>query len=170
MASMQLNTGDRTEPIEILERSDNKIRLLLGEKEYNLDIVRVENNIYSLLLGNRIFDIEVVPSGKKNSYSVKYHSSTFNVQVIDAQMKYMQNRLKAAGEDDINIITCPMPGKIVKILVKAGDQVEAGQVVITVSAMKMESEYKSGKMGVVKEIRVAAGDIVDANIPLIILE
>jgi biotin carboxyl carrier protein len=38
-----------------------------------------------------------------------------------------------------------MPGKIVKIMVKAGDSVTAGQVVITVSAMKMESEYKSGK-------------------------
>jgi biotin carboxyl carrier protein len=170
MSAIQLKTGDRTESVEILERTGNKMRLRLGEKEYDLDIVKVEKNIFSLLLGNRSYDIEVVPSGKRNTYSVKYICHSFNVQVIDAEARYMQNRLNATGDDDINIISSPMPGKIVKVMVKTGDNVIAGQVVITVSAMKMESEYKSGKSGVVKEVKVCEGDIVDANVPLIVLE
>jgi biotin carboxyl carrier protein len=54
--------------------------------------------------------------------------------------------------------------------VKTGDEVTSGQVVIIVSAMKMESEYKSGKGGRVKDVMVGEGDIIDSNMPLIVLE
>lgn len=170
MSAIQLKAGERIETVRILERTGNKIKILLGEKQFDLDVVKVEKNIYSLLLGNKSFDIEVVPTGKKNLYSVKHICNAFNVQVIDAETRYLQNRLKAAGDDGIDIISSPMPGKIVRVMVKAGDKVEVGQIVITVSAMKMESEYKSGKSGTVKEVKVSEGDIVDANVPLIVME
>lgn len=170
MSEIQLKTGNRLETIRITERDGNKLKVSLGDKEYDLDIARVENNIYSLLSGNKSYDIEVVPSSRKNTYSVKYLCHSFNIEVIDSEMRYMHNRLKSAALDDENIISCPMPGKIVKVMVEEGDKVDAGQVVITVSAMKMESEYKTGKSGLVKEVKVIAGDVVEANIPLIILE
>jgi biotin carboxyl carrier protein len=169
-ALLQVKTGGRTESIRILERSGNKFKILLGEKEYSIDIARVEKNVFSVLSDQKTYDIEVLPSRKRNTYSIKFSGHSFDVQVIDAEMRYILNRLKAAGEDDINVISCPMPGKIVKILVRPGDAVKAGQVVITVSAMKMESEYKSGKSGTVKEVMVSEGEIVEANLPLIILE
>ncbi len=170
MSAIELRTGNRKEPIEILERSGNKIRLVLGEKEYNLDIVKVEENIFSVLLGHKSYDIEVVATGKKNMYSVRYICHSYDVEIVDADLRYMQNRLKATGENDESIISSPMPGKILRVLVNVGDEVTVGQVVVIVSAMKMESEYKSGKCGVVKEVKVAEGDIVDANLPLIVLE
>jgi acetyl/propionyl-CoA carboxylase alpha subunit len=170
MSAIEVKSGDRSETFEILERNGNNIRVMLGEKEYILDIVKVEKNIYSVLLGNRSFDIEVVSSGRKNMYSVRYVCHSYNVEIIDAELRYMQNRLKSTGHGDESIISSPMPGKIVKIMVKAGDNVIPGQVVIIVSAMKMESEYKSGKGGIVKEVLVGEGDIIDSNIPLIVLE
>jgi len=63
-----------------------------------------------------------------------------------------------------------MPGKIVKITVKAGEKVKQGQTVIIVSAMKMESEYKTGKAGTIKEIYVREGDTIEGNQPLITIE
>ena len=63
-----------------------------------------------------------------------------------------------------------MPGKIVKILVKTGEKVEPGQTVIIVSAMKMESEYKAGKAGTIKEIHVDEGDTIEGNQLLITIE
>lgn len=170
MSEIQLKAGNRLKTIRILEKDGNKLKVILGDKEYNLDIARVEKNIYSLILENKSYDIEVVPSSRKNTYSVKYTCHSFNVEVIDSEMRYMQNRMKSSALDDENIISCPMPGKIVKVMVEEGDKVAAGQVVITVSAMKMESEYKAGKSGLIKEVKVAAGDIVEANIPLIVLE
>ena len=63
-----------------------------------------------------------------------------------------------------------MPGKIVKILVAEGDTVTAGQTVIIVSAMKMESEFKASKSGVISEIPVKEGDTVDGNQVLVVIE
>ena len=63
-----------------------------------------------------------------------------------------------------------MPGKVVKIPVKVGDKVETGETVIIVSAMKMESEYKAARVGLIKEIHVAEGDTIEGHQPLITIE
>jgi biotin carboxyl carrier protein len=170
MSAIELKSGNRTESIQIVNRDGNKFRVMLGEKEYDLDIVKVEKNIYSLLLGNKSYDIEVVGSTRKNTYSVRYICHSYNVEIIDAETRYMQNRQQSSGQDEENIISSPMPGKIVKVLVEKGDEVVPGQVVIIVSAMKMESEYKTGKGGRVKDVLVGEGDVIDSNMPLVILE
>ena len=54
--------------------------------------------------------------------------------------------------------------------VKKGDKVKAGETVIIVSAMKMESEYKVKQDRVVKDVKVKEGDTVDGNQPLVIVE
>lgn len=170
MSAIQIRTGDRSENISILKLEGNLLQIRLGEREYKLDIVKVEKNIYSILLGDKSFDIEVVAGVKKNSYSVRYICHSFNIEVLDAEMRYMQNRLKTGPGSEENTISSPMPGKVVKVLVKPGDPVVEGQVVIVVSAMKMESEYKSGKTGKVKDVLVGEGDVIDSNIPMIVLE
>ncbi len=170
MSAIQIRTGDRSENISILKQEGNKLQILLGEREYTLDIVKVEKNIYSILLGDKSFDIEVVAGVNKNSYSVRYICHSFNIEVLDAEMRYMQNRLKTGPGNEENTISSPMPGKVVKVLVRPGDPVVEGQVVIVVSAMKMESEYKSGKTGKVKDVLVGEGDVIDSNMPMIVLE
>jgi biotin carboxyl carrier protein len=63
-----------------------------------------------------------------------------------------------------------MPGKVVKLLVKPGDAVKAGDGVIVVEAMKMENELKAPAPGTVKEIRVAEGKAVAAGEVLVVIE
>jgi len=170
MSAIELRSGDRKKPVEVIRREGNQIWIRLGEKEYNLDMIKVEKNIYSILHENKSYDIEVVVSERKNTFTARYICHTYNVEVVDAETRYMQNRLKTGSGNEENVISSPMPGKIIKVMVKEGDTVIEGQVVIIVSAMKMESEYKSGKEGRVKEILVSEGDVIDANMPLIILE
>ena len=62
-----------------------------------------------------------------------------------------------------------MPGKVVKLLVKAGDHVTARQGVIVVEAMKMENELRAGRDGIVREVLVAEGASVDAGTPLVVI-
>jgi pyruvate carboxylase subunit B len=69
-----------------------------------------------------------------------------------------------AGE---NVVTAPMPGKVLRILVREGDEVKAGQGLLVLEAMKMENEIPSPKDGVVKKILVKEGDTVDTGQPLI---
>ena len=70
----------------------------------------------------------------------------------------------AAGE---GAVTAPMPGKILRILVKEGEQVKTGQGLLVLEAMKMENEIPAPKDGVVKKILVKEGDTVDTGQPLI---
>jgi len=63
-----------------------------------------------------------------------------------------------------------MPGKIVKIMVKKGDVLKAGDTVIVVSAMKMESEYKVKQDSTVQDILVSEGDTIEGHQPLVIVE
>ena len=67
-------------------------------------------------------------------------------------------------------LVAPMPGRVVRVLVKAGDEVAASQGVIVVEAMKMQKEIKSPKSGRVVEVRVAEGETVNANQVLAVVE
>ena len=73
----------------------------------------------------------------------------------------------AAGEQKIS---APMPGRVVRVLVAAGDEVQARQPVVVVEAMKMENELRSPKSGRVKDVAVAAGASVEAGRVLMVIE
>ncbi|MBP6823396.1 MAG: biotin/lipoyl-binding protein, partial [Acidobacteria bacterium] len=68
------------------------------------------------------------------------------------------------------ILISPMPGKIVRVLVSAGDEVTANQGVLIVEAMKMQNEVQSPKAGNVSDIRVKEGQTVNAGETLAIIE
>ncbi len=112
----------------------------------------------------------MIDAGSPRHYTVNSFHNSYQVEVIDAQTRYRMSRSGGDHGESGNTIISPMPGKIVKIPVKAGDQVEAGQTLIIVSAMKMESEFKSKSAGTVKSIHVSEGDTVEANKVLVVVE
>jgi biotin carboxyl carrier protein len=73
---------------------------------------------------------------------------------------------KAAGP--IQIVS-PMPGRIVKVLVKTGDVVAPRQGLLVVEAMKMENELRAPRAGTVTEVRVSEGAPVEANVVLAVI-
>lgn len=74
-----------------------------------------------------------------------------------------------AVEEAKEVITAPMQGTVVKVLVNVGDTVEKGSVVVVLETMKMENVIESAVSGVVKEIRVAEGDSVRDDDPLVLI-
>jgi biotin carboxyl carrier protein len=68
------------------------------------------------------------------------------------------------------VINAPMPGKVVKVLVKQGDEVKEGQGLVVVEAMKMENELKSPKAGKVVELLAKEGTTVENNAKLVVVE
>lgn len=67
-------------------------------------------------------------------------------------------------------IVAPMPGRVVRVLVKPGDRISAGQGVVIIEAMKMENELRSPKDGVVQEVRASEGTAVEAGAVLAVIE
>lgn len=166
--SYEIRVNDEISEIKILNKDGNMLEIAIADRKYNVDIIEVERGVYSLLLDGTSFNIELTRNGNKG-YNVDTLYNSFDIEIIDAESKYMNSR-KSGDDDDADFISTPMPGKIVKVLVKEGDIVKGGETVVIVSAMKMESEYKAVKDRIVKEVLVKEGDNIEGDQPLIIFE
>jgi biotin carboxyl carrier protein len=168
--SLEIRLDDRFSKVELVSKEKNKLQIKVDDKLYELDMVKVEEGMYSILLDGKSYNVEIIEKDISKQYNVNTRGKSYDLEIIDAETRYLMSRKGNDLEDADNIVSSPMPGKIVKIPVKAGEKVEAGQTVIIVSAMKMESEYKAGKEGVIKEVHVSEGDTIEGNQPLISIE
>ena len=166
--SYEINLNGEQDSIQILSRRGSEIDVRVGDRQYTVDIVEVENGVYSILMDGTSFNVELIKTENK-----KYLANTlynhFDVEIIDAETRYLKSK-RGHEHEEQSFISTPMPGKVVKILVEAGQEVKAGETLIIVSAMKMESEYKVSTDRIVKEVLVSEGENIDGNQPLITLE
>jgi biotin carboxyl carrier protein len=95
---------------------------------------------------------------------------TFSVRTEDAQRQRALGKGGKAAAAGPLTVRAPMPGRVVKLLVKPGDKVEPGQGLVIVEAMKMENELKAPQAGTVKELSVAEGQNVESGASLLVLE
>jgi biotin carboxyl carrier protein len=87
-----------------------------------------------------------------------------------ANVESERMRIRAAGKpkgSDEGVVKSPMPGRVVRILVKAGDEVAEGAPVVVVEAMKMENELAAGRSGKVTRVAVEVGATVEGGSTLI---
>lgn len=166
--STEININDRTALVEVLSREGSKVKISIDGKKYDADVVMVEEGVYSIIIDNKSHNIELIQTENKQ-YLVNTYTKSYDVEIVDAESKYLKSR-RGGHDHEEAVISSPMPGKIVKILVQVGDEVKAGDTVIIVSAMKMESEYKVKMDRVIKEIKVKEGDTIQAHQPLVIIE
>lgn len=166
---LEIKIDDRTSNLKLIKKEGNLVTVEVDDRVYDLDMVMVENGVYSVLYNNISFNVELFEKADHRHYNVNTLYNSYDVEIIDAETRYKRNRTKEEI-GDIRKIFSPMPGKVVKILVKPGDRIKAGDTVIIVSAMKMESEYKVVKDRVVLEVLVKEGDTVDGNQTLVVVE
>lgn len=167
---LEVKVGDRLAKVKLLSREGNNVQIKVDEKIYNLDMVEVENGIYSILLNNRSYNIELVEGDNAKEFTVNTYEEEFDINIVDAETRYLMNRGIEDNDDGGRTISSPMPGKVIKIPVQVGDEVAEGTTVVVVEAMKMQSEYKVKTDRIITEILVKEGDAIDGNQPLIIVE
>ena len=168
--SLEIISGKRKETIEILKQDKNKITLLLGKTNYELNVVRTSNYQYSIIYNGKSYDIAVVKEKDHKNYIVDTEAHSYKIEIIDAESKFQKMKQKTETEDKDNSIVSPIPGKVVKIFVKPGQKVKVGDTIIIISAMKMDSEFKTNKDGTVKKINVKEGDTVKGGKKLVIIK
>lgn len=167
---LEVKVGDRLAKVKLISRDGNKIQMRVDEKLYDLDLVELEHGIYSILYNDRSYNVELVEGDTAKEFTVNTYEEDFDISIIDAEARYLMNRGGEDSDDGGRSISSPMPGKVVKIPVKEGDEIAEGTTVVVVEAMKMQSEYKVKVDRIVKEILVKEGDAIDGNQPLIIVE
>lgn len=167
--ALEINIDGNSSSVELLSKDGNKHQVEIDGKMYEVDLVMVEKGVYSMIYKNKSYNVELIQGREPKTYTINTLYNSYDVDIMDAEAKYLKGRKQDELDDD-NAISSPMPGKVVKILVKIGDKVKAGDTVIIISAMKMESEYKVKSDRVIKDILIKEGDTIDGHQQLIIIE
>jgi biotin carboxyl carrier protein len=149
-----------------LEERDGRVTAKIDQRAYDLEVLRPEEGVYLISDGARVFEASVSGVGPE-SLRVEIGNRAFTANIIDRKHR----RASAEhGDQGRQQLVAPMPGKVVRVLVKPGDEVKSGQGVVVVEAMKMQNEIKSPKTGRVVEVRVSEGATVNANQVLAVVE
>lgn len=167
---LEIQVGERIANVELISKEGNKVQITIDNNIYDVDIVMVENGVYSIISYNKSYNVELTRSDTGKSYMVNTLYNNFPVEIVDMQAKYIRNRMKDDIDETQEKIIAQIPGKIVKIPVKIGQEVKTNQTVIIVEAMKMQSEYKVKRDCIIKNILVNEGDTVEGNQTLVELE
>ena len=165
---LEVQIGGRKRALEVVRRGERLVCTLDG-KPVDADAVEVATATYSILLRGQSYEVRVheAPDG----LHINAGGEELVAQVMDprqwrSQRTARSSGVEAEGRQEIN---APMPGKIVRVLTKAGDTVEAGQGLLVVEAMKMQNEIKAPKTGKVEKLLVAEGQAVSAGETLAIV-
>lgn len=138
----------------------------LDGRDLEVDAVLVRPDVLSLRIGNRAY--EVKSERVANDLHLWVGSTRFAVEVRDPRS--LRGRAHAGDDHGPRKIVATMPGKVVRLLVREGDEVEAGAGIAVVEAMKMQNEIKSPKKGTVQKILAAEATTVNAGDVLAIVE
>jgi biotin carboxyl carrier protein len=152
--------GAKTTRVVEFAREEERWRVTLDGQRVDADPVEVAPNTFSILLHGRAYEMRVVPE-EDGSLQVQTATREFFVEVLDPRA-WRGRHLPAEAEGRQQIVA-PMPGKVVRLLVKEGDLVEAGQGLLVVEAMKMQNEIRSPKNGKVERLHAKEGQAVNAG-------
>ena len=184
--------GDRRRAVSVRRQGD-RLRVSIDGHVHVVDARQIGAAAYSLLLeqaeGDRartadhhnadetdrplVRSIEASLATRRTvgAFDVHVAGRTFTVQIRQAGV-FGRQRKAAGGAQGTGPqrVVAPMPGKIVRVLVKPGDEVQARQGLVVVEAMKMENELRAGRGGRVREVAVAEGQSVEAGAVMVIVD
>ena len=155
--------------VTLLNRGE-ELEVNVGGDTIPVELIRIGGtNSYSFLMNNRSFEVEVTKN--ETDYIIHHQGSTYKCHVEDERLARLRSSLKQKSQSFIeNEIKSPMPGLVVAIEVKVGQQVEAGDGILIIEAMKMENEIKAPFDAVIKEIKVTSKQPVEMNQTLVVFE
>jgi len=135
-------------------------KVTIGGKSYDVNVGRMIDDRVDVSVNGKQFNVEIEAPRKASSKTPRLETKPHVVSAAEAPDKTSPPGTAAAGRGDI---LAPLPGLILKLMVKEGDQVREGQTVAIMEAMKMENEIESPFSGTVSSIPVKQGETVLEN-------
>jgi biotin carboxyl carrier protein len=151
--------------VELLDKN----RVSVNGKIFEVDFEEVSGQlIFSLIVNGKSYEVHI--SEDEDVWHVLIQGTLYTTEVIDEREK----RLRAAsGEKALSrgefVLQAPMPGLVVKVPVKEGDQVKKGSVLVILESMKMQNELKSPREGTVSQVTIKEGDNVEKKDVMVVL-
>jgi biotin carboxyl carrier protein len=148
-----------------------KLQILVNGHPVEVDaehlegVALVEPGVYSVLAEGRSFEVRAIAA--QSGLRLEVEGRRFTAEVYDPRDRGQKSA--AAPATGRQNVAAPMPGKVIRVLVREGDAVEVGQGLVVVEAMKMQNEMKAVRVGKVVEVRVRDGETVSAGDTLLVL-
>lgn len=160
-------SSGREIPVDVTILANGKIRAEVEGRSIELDAFDHRGVVHLNMEGQ---SIELWMEGKVPDVGVSSADKRFYAQVENERTRALADSSgKAAGAAD-KLITSPMPGRVLKVLVNEGDEIHAGKPLVVVEAMKMENELAALHDGKVKKVYVTPGTAVEGGAKLVELE
>jgi acetyl/propionyl-CoA carboxylase alpha subunit len=153
--------------VEVTQR-EGGYEVVIDGRKVHVDAVHLKGGALNIIAGTRSARCDI-HAGKDGQVSVLIGDTVHELELLDERRLRMR---KASGKFSLEgpqRIDAPMPGKVVRVLVKVGDEVAEGQGLVVVEAMKMENELKSPKAGKVTELHAVEGAAVESGAKLVIV-
>ncbi len=157
---IEIELDGKSRSVEMIHTGE-RARWTIDGRAMDADAVEISPGIYSILIAGQSFEAHLAPepdSVLRVTVANREHRAT-----IRNPRKWTRNRGLGAEAEGSQQLRAPMPGKIVVLLVKAGDRVDAGQEIVVMEAMKMQNEIRSPKSGTVERLLVTQGQTVNAG-------
>ena len=159
-----IEIAGRTRQVAIT-RTASTLTVSVDGKAFDVNPVSVDPQTLSLLIGHRSYEVTLAPDAATGQLLVRVGSTPV---VVTPNGRRRWGRSADGGSGPQRIVA-PMPGKVVRVLVKAGEEVQARQPLVVVEAMKMENELRAARAGTVAEVHAREGSSVDAGTLLAVL-
>jgi len=157
-----INGARRSVEFTPLTNGTARVTFTVDGRLVEADAVRLSRGEYSILLGGK--SLEVSAEETSDGFLMRTNGREFRVEIVDPR-SWRRKRGAGIELEGRQHLIAPMPGKIVRVLVAAGQQVSAGQGLLVIEAMKMQNEIRSPKSGTVEKLAregqtVNAGEIL----------
>jgi biotin carboxyl carrier protein len=164
----EIEVGGRIRHVSVA-REGASFAVTVDGRTRHVDVARIDAHTLSLILDNvKPADAVVVARPANGHLTVSIYGASVPV-VVNGRLRRGTDAGQAGAKGSGKVVA-PMPGKVVRVLAKAGDRVEARQPLVVVEAMKMENELRAGREGTVAEVRAREGQSVDAGALLIVIQ
>jgi biotin carboxyl carrier protein len=165
----ELEIGGRTRRAVVTKLGDG-FAVTVDGRRFHVDAVRVDAYTLSLLV-DKVCSHEVgVASDATGAQLVVRVGATTMAVGLDGGRRTRRATAVSGAAAGPQRVVAPMPGKVLRVPVKLGDSVSAGQPLVVVEAMKMENELRAGRGGTVADIHAREGMSVEAGALLVIIQ
>jgi biotin carboxyl carrier protein len=163
-----LLVGKHSQDVE-LHHQDGATTLVWEGQAHPIDILELEPGCYSILMEGRSVEVRLdtakSPDPEAHAYRAMLYDGAYEFALVDPRRALLSGT--GAGGAGGGLLMSPMPGKIVKLMVQAGDQVQEGQTLLVMEAMKMQNELKTSTTGTVATVHVQEGATVETGAVLV---
>lgn len=152
-----------------IRREGDRVFARVDDRDYELELQSSDPGDYLLLEGTHVYDCRIEARSSKSDYVVHVGPNSYQVQLVDPKRLSVVQSSGTHHHGSAEIVAS-MPGKVVRVLVEVGANVEAGAGIVVVEAMKMQNEMKAPKAGTVTSVNAGAGTTVNAGDVLAVIE